>query len=106
MATEYAGVPTLSAKIDDFLAQRRIAVAGVSAARETPANLIYRKLKTADYQVFAVSSSAEMFEGHRCYPDLLAIPGGVDGVVIVTRPAVTEELVGRSLLACSACARG
>lgn len=93
MATETATVPTLSEKIEDFLAQRRIAVAGVSAARETPGNMIYRKLKSAGHQVFAVSSTAETFEGDRCYPDLLSIPGGVDGVVIVTRPAVTEELV-------------
>ena len=93
MVTEHATLPTLEAKIDDFLAQRRIAVAGVSAARETPANMIYRKLKTAGHEVFAVSFTAEMFDGERCYPDLQSIPGGVDGVVIVTRPSVTEELV-------------
>src|SRR5574339_589846 len=33
------------------------------------------------------------FEGDRCYPDLPSIPGGVDGVVIVTRPEVTERIV-------------
>jgi predicted CoA-binding protein len=93
VATEYTTTPTLSEKVDDFLAQRRIAVAGVSAARETPGNLIYRKLKSAGYQVFAVSPTAETFDGDRCYPDLLSIPGGVDGVVIATRPVVTEELV-------------
>jgi hypothetical protein len=32
-------------------------------------------------------------EGDRCYPDLQSIPGGVDGVVIVTRPEVTERIV-------------
>jgi predicted CoA-binding protein len=93
VATEHATVPTLSAKIDDFLAQPRIAVAGVSATRETPGNMIYRKLKSAGYQVFAISPTAEVFDGDRSYPDLLSIPGGVDGVVIATRPAVTEELV-------------
>ena len=99
MATEYASVPTLSEKIDDFLAQRRIAVAGVSAARETPGNMIYRRLKTAGYQVFAISPTAETFDGDRCYPDLVAIPGEVDGVVIATRPAVTEELVRQCVAA-------
>jgi uncharacterized protein len=93
MATEQATLATLSAKVADFLAQRRIAVAGVSATRETPGNLIYRKLKTAGYQVFAVHPKAETFDSDRCYPDLRSIPGGVDGVVIATRPAVTEELV-------------
>ena len=93
MATEYTHAPTLVDKINDFLEQRRIAVAGVSATRETPGNMIYRKLKGAGYQVFAISPSAETFDGDRSYPDLLSIPGGVDGVVIATRPAATEELV-------------
>ena len=35
----------------------------------------------------------ESFEGEPCYPDLQAIPGGVDGVVIITRPEVTERIV-------------
>src|SRR5262245_10937105 len=35
----------------------------------------------------------ETFEGARCYPDLKSIPGSVDGVVIVTRPEVTERIV-------------
>lgn len=35
----------------------------------------------------------QTFEGDRCYPNLQSIPGGVDGVVIVTRPAVTEAIV-------------
>jgi predicted CoA-binding protein len=99
VVTEQTIRPTLQAKIDDFLAQRRIAVAGISAARETPANMIYRKLKTAGYQVFAVSSTAETFDGERCYSDLQSIPGGVDGAVIVTRPSVTEELVRQCVAA-------
>ncbi len=92
MATELAQPLTLSDKIADFLAQRRIAVAGISAARETPGNMIYRKLKAAGYQVFAISPSTEAFDGDRCYADLLGIPESVDGVVIATRPALTVEI--------------
>ncbi|HNP71175.1 MAG TPA: CoA-binding protein [Kouleothrix sp.] len=93
MATETAAPQTLGAKISDFLAQRRIAVAGISAARATPGNMIYRKLKAAGYEVFGISTSAPVFEGDACYPTVQAIPGGVDGVVIATRPALTEALV-------------
>lgn len=84
---------TLETKVADFLAQKRIAVAGVSETRETSANLIYRKLASAGYQVFAVNPHTSSFDGQPCYPDLTSIPNGVDGVVIVTRPAVTEVLV-------------
>jgi uncharacterized protein len=84
---------TLEARVQDFLAQKRIAVAGVSRTQDGPANLIYRKLKGAGYQVFAVNPHADSFDGDPCYPNLRAIPAALDGVVAVTRPEVTEALV-------------
>jgi predicted CoA-binding protein len=84
---------TLQAKVADFLSQKRIAIAGVSRTKQDAANLIYRKLKEAGYQVFAVNPNAQTFGDDPCYPDLKSIPGGVDGVVIVTRPKTAEELV-------------
>ena len=86
---------TLDSKVHDFLAQKRIAVAGVSRTKgKHPAgNLIYQRLKTTGHEVFAVNPHMQTFEGDRCYPDLKAIPGGVDGVVIVTRPDLTERIV-------------
>jgi predicted CoA-binding protein len=86
---------TLEAKVNDFLGQKRIAVAGVSRNQGShpAANLIYRRLKTTGHDVFAVNPHMQTFEGDRCYPDVSSIPGGVDGVVIVTRPEVTERVV-------------
>jgi predicted CoA-binding protein len=86
---------TLETKVHDFLAQKRIAVAGVSRdKRRHPAgNLIYEKLKKSGHSVFAVNPNMQTFEGDRCYPDLKSIPGVVDGVVIVTRPEVTDRIV-------------
>jgi len=85
----------LEAKVQDFLAQKRIAVVGVSRDdRHHPAgNLIYRRLKKAGHAVFPVNPHMQTFEGDRCYPDLRSVPTGVDGVVIVTRPETTEQIV-------------
>jgi predicted CoA-binding protein len=82
-------------KVHDFLNQKRIAVAGVSRdKRNHPAgHLIYQRLKKSGHEVFPVNPHMQTFEGNRCYPDLQSIPGGVDGVVIVTRPEVTEHIV-------------
>lgn len=91
--------PSLDARVQDFLAQRRIAVAGVSRTGESVANGIYQKLKGAGYEVFPVNPHAESFDGARCYPDLGSIPGGVDGVVVATRPAVTEDLARQAVAA-------
>jgi len=84
---------TLESKVTDFLAQKRIAVVGVSRNKPGAASLIYHKLKQAGYQVFAVNPNASTFEGDACYPDVKSIPRPVDGVVIVTRPALSEEVV-------------
>lgn len=84
---------TLEVATRDFLAQRRIAVAGVSATRALPGNNIYKRFKDRGYEVFAVNPHAEKIHGEPCYPNLKSIPGGVDGVVVVTRPEVTESIV-------------
>ena len=86
---------TLDTKVNDFLAQKRIAVAGVSRnnSRHPTGNLIYRRLKASGHDVFPVNPHMQTFEGDRCYPDLRSIPGGIDGVVIVTRPEITQQIV-------------
>jgi hypothetical protein len=86
---------TLEARVEDFLAQKRIAVAGVSRdnSRHPVGNLIYHRLKKTGHDVFPVNPHMQMFEGERCYPDLQSIPGGVDGVVVITRPEATERIV-------------
>ena len=86
---------TLETKVQDFLAQKRIAVAGVSRdnSGHPVGNLIYRRLKKTGHDVFPVNPRMQAFDGDRCYPDLRSIPGGVDGVVIVTRPEATERIV-------------
>ncbi|MBM4423533.1 MAG: CoA-binding protein [Chloroflexi bacterium] len=83
---------TIDPLVKDFLAQKRIAVVGVSR-KEGAANLNYRKFKKAGYTVFAVNPNIETFDGDPCYRDLKSLPEKVDGVFIVTRPALTEKVV-------------
>ena len=82
-------------KPEDFLAQKRIAVVGVSrrGGNNVAANRIYRRLKSNGHDVFAVNPNTSTFDGDRCYPSVRSIPGGADGVVIVTRPETTEQIV-------------
>ncbi len=86
---------TLDAKVQDFLAQKRIAVAGVSRdnSRHPVGNLIFHRLKTTGHDVFPINPHMQTFEGERCYPDVQSIPDGVDGVVVITRPDATEQIV-------------
>ena len=85
------------AKIDnmvqDFLAQKKIAVVGVSDKRETGCNLSYKNFKDNGYQVFAINPHIATYDGAPCYPDLKAIPEKVDAVFILASPKVTDEIV-------------
>src|SRR3989337_2763146 len=85
-------MPKLREAVDDFLAQKRIALAGVSRDSNQAANLVYRTLRKANYEVFAVNPNAHEVEGDPCYPDLKSIPGGVDAVVIATAPGAAEAI--------------
>ncbi len=85
------------AKIDplvqDFLAQKKIAVVGVSDKRETGCNAAYKRFKDAGYTVSAVNPRITTFEGAPCYPDLKSIPEKPDAVFILTKPTTTEQIV-------------
>jgi len=76
----------------EFLANKRVAVTGVSRTPKTHgSNNVYRRLRERGYEVFAVNPNAQEVEGDRTYPDLTSIPGGVEAVVIGTRPEIAER---------------
>jgi predicted CoA-binding protein len=75
----------------EFLASKRIAVTGVSRRpKNHGSNVVYKRLRERGYEVFAVNPNAQDVEGDRCYHDVRSIPGGVDAVVIATRPEIAE----------------
>ena len=75
----------------DFLAHKRVAVTGVSREPKSHgSNTVYKRLRERGYDVFAVNPNAKEVEGDRSYKDLRSIPGGVDAVVIGTRPERAE----------------
>ena len=62
---------SLEIKINEFLAQKRIAVVGVSRNRShhPVGNLIYQRLKTSGHDMLAVNPNMQHYEGDRCYPN-------------------------------------
>jgi predicted CoA-binding protein len=78
---------SIKAAADEFLGHRRVAVTGVSRSPASHgSNVVYQRLKERGYEVFAVNPNADEVEGDPSYPNLAAIPGGVEAVVIATRP--------------------
>jgi predicted CoA-binding protein len=75
-----------------FLASKRIAVTGVSRSpKDHGANTVFTRLRDRGYEVFAINPNATEVEGVASYRDLKSVPGGVDAVVIGTRPEIADE---------------
>ena len=85
----------LDSMVQNFLAQKRIAVVGVSDKRETGCNAAYQKFKDAGYEVFAVNPRIASFQGDACYPDLASLPLKPDAVFILANPKVTDQIVSQ-----------
>ena len=85
---------TIKQAATDFLSHRRVAVTGVSRTPDGHGgNVVYQRLRQRGYQVFAVNPNADQVEGDPCYHDLRSIPGGVEAVVIGTRPEQAEPTI-------------
>jgi predicted CoA-binding protein len=80
------GQMSLERAAEEFLATRRVAVAGVSRSSGAPANLIFKKLRDSGYEVYALNPNAEMVEGARAYGSLAELPQTPEAVMVATHP--------------------
>ena len=81
------------AAIDEFLAQRSLAVVGVSRSGKKFGNIAYRELKAKGYSLIPVHQEAQELEGDRCAPSLRTLPAPVTGVLVVVPPPQAEAVV-------------
>lgn len=84
---------TIDTLVQDFLAQKTIAVVGVSDKRDTGCNLAYSRFQDAGYTVYPVNPHLSTYEDAPCYPDIQSIPDTPDAVFILTNPNVTEQVI-------------
>jgi predicted CoA-binding protein len=83
---------TMKEAATEFLGDKRVAVTGVSRKPGSHgSNAVYQRLRERGYDVFAVNPNADEVEGAACYHDLKSIPGGVDWVVIGTKPETADS---------------
>lgn len=79
--------------IHEVLAQRALALVGVSRNGKKIGNGIFRELKGKGYKILAVHPQAETIEGDPCYPSFKSLPEKVGAAVICVPPAQTEQVV-------------
>ena len=83
---------TIKQAASEFLTHKRIAVTGVSRnGGNHGGDFVYQRLRDRGYEVFAINPNTDTVEGDACYHDLKSVPGGVEAVVIGTRPSHAED---------------
>ena len=78
--------------IQDFLAQKRIAVIGVTRDEKGWGRALYNAFKSRGYDTYAINPSRAI-AGLQCYGNLRDLPMKVDGVVLAVPPKITDEVV-------------
>ena len=79
--------------IEEFISQKKIAVAGVSHKKQKFGNAIAKELKKKGYEVYPVNPNLDEFEGEKCYHSLNELPDDVTAIVISTKNETTLTLI-------------
>jgi uncharacterized protein len=79
--------------IQEFVAQKTIAMAGLSRDEKAFSSSIKKELESKGYRILPVNPNATSIGGETCYPSLAALPEKVGGVLIVTPTSQSEQVV-------------
>jgi len=79
--------------IEEFLAQKRLAVIGASDKKDSFARTIYKALKEHGYDAVAVNPQSATVDGDPCYPDITDVPGHVEGAIVMVPADKAIEVV-------------
>ena len=89
MATQLASLET----IEDFLAQKRIAIVGVSREQASDSVNLFEELCRRGYDVVPVNPNTAEIHGRRCFARVQDIWPPLEAVLLMTSPEVTETVV-------------
>lgn len=79
--------------IEDFLSYRRLAMVGVSRDAADFSRALFRTLQERGYSMVPVNPHAQEIEGQRCYANVQEIQPPVDGALVMTPAAQTDQVV-------------
>lgn len=79
--------------IEDFLAQKRIAMAGISRDPASFSVTLFKELCRRGYEVVPVNPNAADVQGQRCFARVQDIQPPVEAVLLMTSPEATETVV-------------
>ena len=85
-------IPALE-NIEDFLAQKRIAMIGVSRNPKDFSSALFEELRKRGYDMVPVNPKVSAVLGQPCYARVQDIQPPVDAALLMTTPEITDEVV-------------
>jgi predicted CoA-binding protein len=79
--------------IDDFLAQKTLAIVGVSRSGKKFGNTILKDLTRLGYRLLPIHPDASEVDGVPAFRSFADLPEAVGGVIVVVPPARAEQVV-------------
>ena len=79
--------------IEDFLAQKRIAVVGISRQPKSFSAALFKEVSRRGYDVVPVNPRVSEVAGRRCFARVQDIQPPVDGALLMTSPEITDAVV-------------
>ncbi|HYL11933.1 MAG TPA: CoA-binding protein [Terriglobales bacterium] len=86
-------MPTTIADVREFLAQRRIALVGVSRNPKDFSRMLFREMCDRGYDMVPVNPAVSEVESRRCFGRLQEIDPPAEGALVMTAPQDTERVV-------------
>ena len=83
--------------IENFLSLKIIAVAGASRNPKKFGHQVVKLFKDGGYTVYPVNPSGEQIAGTASFADVSALPQDTEGLVIVTKPGVTDQVLDAAI---------
>lgn len=84
---------TTRAAIEEFLAQKRLGLAGASRSGRGFGNSVLKELRAKGYEILPIHPVAAEVSGVPCVASVADLPEDVGGLILVVPPSETERLV-------------
>jgi hypothetical protein len=84
---------TSRSDVQRFVAERTLALVGVSRSGKKFGNMVLKELAGKGYTIYPVHPEAATIDGHRAFRSLADLPTAPGGVVVVVPPAQAAGVV-------------
>lgn len=85
-------IPSLEI-IEDFLAQKRIAMIGISRDPKDFSASLFQELERRGYDIVPVNPKVSEVMGRPCFARVQEVQPPVDGALLMTKPDVTDAVI-------------